>query len=269
MNDKKIEFSVYNEHELKIVISKLNTSQLGSLGEYLFAHYFKKKTNENLKSVHKNRADFSYRDHKIDVGASSRINQEMHLTKIRNKDASVIFFKDYCFIVNNFPQFDCQIKYKEINKLFQDWKKDRTLYLEKENDLKYKKELKEIKDEIGSFFKRYNYSPRIIHRTVSSIFGLRESPHNLLSNKINNKNITIYIDFKDYKISIKNINFIIAFPDSLENELPLQKRIALKGGSNITQKVDLQEIILIKHKCYFKNIQELKSNYFKNYPESI
>ncbi len=73
------------------------------------------------------------------------------------------------------------------------------------------------------------------------------------------------IDFYDYRLTRDNIRFILAFPQSREDQLPIlaSARLKTKGP-----KIDLQRVLEAKHDCYFESIDDLKKNFLKRYPRN-
>jgi len=56
--------------------------------------------------------------------------------------------------------------------------------------------------------------------------------------------------------------------DTKHDDIPRQNNIALKSGIDGSEKIDLIQIVPNKHKCYFKNIQELEAEFFIRYKSS-
>jgi len=69
------------------------------------------------------------------------------------------------------------------------------------------------------------------------------------------------LDFNDFKRTLDNIRFIIAFPDKYSDELPRQAKLTLKSGRINLVKADLIKIIENNHRCFFRDINELLSDF--------
>ena len=250
---------------IKENIQKMNNPQFGSFGEYIFADYVVKILKKEIKKVHRDGVDFLFNNASIDVGASRKLALDSRKRrKIPGKDVYVIFYKDCCFI--EYPgNYEYKLKWPEIVRLYREWSKSREIKIPSKSQRSYNKEYTDIIKDINSFFTGNGYDTRIIYRTVSTRFGLNESPGNLLPKKEKELSISIYLDFYDFKRIESNIRFIIAFPDMLNYEIPRQKKISLKSGRSDFEKIDLTQIVPNKHKCYFDSLEQLKNDFFKRY----
>jgi hypothetical protein len=250
--------------DIKNSIKKLNNPQFGSFGEFIFKHYVVEKLNHELIKVHKDGIDFKLNGKKIDVGSSRRFNRKDKNKTIKNKDAYVLFYDEKCnIIIPNY--FDVELSWKKIELQFKRWSDGHVIKTSKSNAISYKNDYNKIKKKVIIFFNDKGFKTKIIYRTVSEKFGLRESPGNLYPKKIKDKFINIYIDFKNHVRKEENINFIIAFPDSGIKSIPLQKNISVRSGKKEIKKIDLISIEKTKHKCYFKNIHHLETQFLKRY----
>jgi len=250
---------------IKENIQKMNNPQFGSFGEYIFADYVVKILKKKIKKVHRDGVDFSFNDANIDVGASRKLTlTSKKRRKIPGKDVYVIFYKDCCFI--EYPEnFEYKLEWSGIIRLYRKWSECREIKIPSKSRISYKKAYTNIIKDIKLFFAENGYDTRIIYRTVSTKFGLNESPDNLLPKKEKERSISIYLDFYDFKRIKSNIRFIIAFPDMLNCEIPRQKKISLKSGRSDLDKIDLTQIVPNKHKCCFDNLEQLKNDFFKRY----
>ena len=119
-------------------------------------------------------------------------------------------------------------------------------------------EFKSIKLEIESFFKNYGKQVRALYRTSMDEFG--EPPINLIPKKIVNDRLVVFVNFKNKKVSLSNIEQIYTFTEAegqkMLNEHPIKSRL------NKTKiKINLKKI---PKKYKFKNIGELKKH-FQNF----
>ena len=250
--------------ETKKSIRKLNKPQFGSFGEYIFAHYVTKTLRKGLVKTHKDSSDFEYQGKKIDIGARRKLQKHFSFETIKNKDVFVFLYKDFCFL--SYPKnFEIKLSWNRIASLFSSWAKNHNLDLPTNSEVSFIKEYGEIEKFVSSFFSDNGCQSEIIYRTVSNKFGLRESPHNLLTKGIKKDRIRVYIDFNSHIKTIENINFIIAFPENAQKEIPRQKKVSIKSGKSDSQKIDLKTIKATKHRCYFENLEELKDHFFKRY----
>lgn len=245
---------------VKKELEKMNNALFGSFGEYIFAHYVLKILKKKLLSVHKDSIDFIFESTPVDVGSSRALNKPFTPKKITGKDVFVHFFSDCCSI--NYPEhFVQKLEWQEIAVLFPLWRKDHLIKTEKAPGRSYTKEYNEIKSGLSSYFAEKGYKARIIYRTVSRGFGLGESPDNLLPKIMDNSSITIYLDFNNFKRTWDNIRFIIAFPDKYSDELPRQEKVTIKSGKANLVKADLIKIMESNHRCFFRDIEELNSEF--------
>jgi len=250
---------------IKKIIKKLNNPQFGSFGEYVFADYATNILEYEVKKIHRDGIDFSINNVGVDVGASRKLDINYSgRKKIPKKDVYVFFYKDYCFI--DYPNnFEAKLNWHSILEQYEKWHKSRTINLPSEDKISYEKEYNNIVFKIKSFFNSKGYCTRIIYRTVSHIFGLRESPDNLLPKNKKSHAVSVYLDFNDSKRVESNIRFIIAFVDTELDDIPKQSSIALKSKRDNAEKIDLIQIVPNKHKCYFKNIKMLETEFFMRY----
>jgi hypothetical protein len=114
-----------------------------------------------------------------------------------------------------------------------------------------------IRDEIVTFFKmKYGLNARVIYRTIQKGFG-KESPDNLAPKLISPENITVYIDFRDKRISLDNINRVIAFPDERSKKFPTIKKPSLH-----LEKIDVDALDQIYK---FTDIEDLLNSFPKRF----
>jgi len=250
---------------IKEIVRKLNNPQFGSFGEYIFADYATNALKYNVKKIHRDGVDFSINNIRVDVGASRKLEINYKgKKKIPKKDVFVFFYNDCCFI--DYPDnFEVKLNWSYILEQYEKWSKSRIINIPTEEKVSYKREYDNITVQIKSFFSLKGYGARIIYRTVSHTFGLRESPDNLLPKDIKPYSVSVYLDFNDFKRMESNIRFIIAFIDTKHDDIPRQNNIALKSGRDNSEKIDLTQIVPNKHKCCFKNIQELEAEFFIRY----
>jgi len=250
---------------IKENIQKMNNPQFGSFGEYIFADYVVKILKKKIKKVHRDGVDFLFNNVNIDVGASRKLAlTSKKRRRIPGKDVYVVFYKDCCFI--EYPgNYEYKLRWSEVVRLYKKWSISREIKIPSKSQISYKKKYTDMTRDINSFFAENGYDTRIIYRTVSTKFGLNESPGNLLPKKEKERSISIYLDFYDFKRIESNIRFIIAFPDMLNCEIPRQKKISLKSGRSDSEKIDLTQIVPNKHKCYFDSLEQLKNDFFKRY----
>ncbi len=250
---------------IKENIQKMNNPQFGSFGEYIFADYVVKILKKKIKKVHRDGVDFLFNNVNIDVGASRKLAlTSKKRRRIPGKDVYVVFYKDCCFI--EYPgNYEYKLRWSEVVRLYKKWSISREIKIPSKSQISYKKKYTDMTRDINSFFAENGYDTRIIYRTVSTKFGLNESPGNLLPKKEKERSISIYLDFYDFKRIESNIRFIIAFPDMLNCEIPRQKKISLKSGRSDLEKIDLTQIVPNKHECYFDSLKQLKNDFFKRY----
>ena len=242
-------------------IRDLSPTHLGYFGEELFLYYASKVLKKEVLKVHREGKDFEIDGVRIDVGTRRPFTTRKNGKKISNKDAFVIFYADSCFI--DFPEhFSGEVQWGVISTLLADFKSRRRIKVKTVLEKSFDSEYEKLKLKIKNFFFEKGFKTNIIYRTVSGQFGLKESPGNLLLKKFNDDGIKIYIDFKDHQRTAENIKFIIAFPQSMENEIPFQKSVSLKS---IAPKIDLIELIQIKHRSYFTSLEDLTDNFFLKY----
>ena len=243
---------------IKENIQKMNNPQFGSFGEYIFADYVVKILKKKIKKVHRDGVDFLFNNVNIDVGASRKLAlTSKKRRRIPGKDVYVVFYKDCCFI--EYPgNYEYKLRWSEVVRLYKKWSISREIKIPSKSQISYKKKYTDMTRDINSFFAENGYDTRIIYRTVSTKFGLNESPDNLLPKKEKERSISIYLDFYDFKRIESNIRFIIAFPDMLNCEIPRQKKISLKSGRSDLEKIDLTQIVPNKHECYFDSLKQLK-----------
>jgi hypothetical protein len=250
---------------IKENIQKMNNPQFGSFGEYIFADYVVKILKKKIKKVHRDGVDFLFNNVNIDVGASRKLAlTSKKRRRIPGKDVYVVFYKDCCFI--EYPgNYEYKLRWSEVVRLYKKWSISREIKIPSKSQISYKKKYTDMTRDINSFFAENGYDTRIIYRTVSTKFGLNESPGNLLPKKEKERSISIYLDFYDFKRIESNIRFIIAFPDMLNCEIPRQRKISLKSGRSDLEKIDLTQIVPNKHECYFDSLKQLKNDFFKRY----
>jgi hypothetical protein len=253
--------------KIKKEITDLSRTHLGYFGEEVFIYYTKFILNKDIEKVHKEGKDFEIDGVKIDVGTRRPLSKKNIGRKIGNKDAFVFFYSECCYI--NYPnKFDGEIQWKKVAILLKDYKQKKKIKINAVKEKSFKAEYYELENKIKNYFKKNGCESNIIHRTVSGQFGLRESPGNLLLKKFKDDGIKVYIDFFDYQRTIENIKFIIAFPQTMEMEIPKQKKVSLKSGDSDVKKVDLIAIQNSNHRCYFKNYKDLTKNFFLRYKKN-
>ena len=243
-------------------IQNLNSPQLGSFGELIFARHVTDVLHESIEKVHRDGVDLFFRGANIDVGARRKLNVKYARNeKIAGKDAFVIFYRDCCKI--NYPSnFESALDWDCVVSAFEEWSASRIIKIPSQAKQSYTKEYAEIKSNLIKYFADKKIDARVLYRTVSGKFGLGESPDNLLPKKSAQSSVSIYIDFNDFKRITSNIRFIIAFPDDQHNDIPRQKTVSLKSGKKDLNKIDLTQIVPNKHRCYFESIEELTSCFF-------
>lgn len=246
-------------------IQNLNSPQFGSFGEFIFAKHVTDVLHESIEKVHRDGVDFIFRGANIDIGAKRKLNAKyLRNEKIAGKDAFVVFYEDCCKI--NYPgNFEKVLSWAGVVSLFEEWSTSRIIKIPSQAKQSYSKEYAEIKSNIIKYFADKKIDVRVLYRTVSSKFGLRESPDNLLPKESAPSSVSVYIDFKNFERIAKNINFIIAFPDNKHNDIPRQKTVSIKSGKKDLHKIDLTQIVPNKHRCYFESIEELTSCFFKRF----
>lgn len=251
------------DNRIKRDIENLTPTHLGYFGEELFTYYVKSILKKEIYKLHKEGKDFQVDGVKIDVGTRRPLDNFRVNCKIYKKEAFVFFFSECCYI--DYPKhFSGKIKWKQVSLLLKNYKQSR-IKVDTIKKKPFTAEYTELANRIKLFFSKNGFESDIIYRTVSKRFGLRESPHNLLLKKFTGDGIKVYIDFNDYHRTIENIRFIISFPQSLEEEIPKQKRVSLKSGNSEVNKVDLIAIKKNKHRCYFTNLEDLMKYYFVRY----
>jgi hypothetical protein len=247
--------------KIKKEISELSPTHLGYFGEELFLYYAKEVLKKEVLKVHREGKDFEIDGVRIDVGTRRPFTTKKIGKKISKKDAFVLFYTDCCLI--DFPKhFSGEVQWEVISTLLADFKSRRRIKVKTVLEKSFNSEYEKLKFKIKNFFIEKGFKTNIIYRTVSGQFGLKESPGNLLIKKFNDDGIKIYIDFKDHQRTAENIKFIIAFPQSMENEMPYQKSVSLKSS---VPKIDLIELIQIKHRSYFTSLEDLTNNFFLKY----
>lgn len=251
--------------KIKKEIRELSPTHLGYFGEELFLYYASKVLKKEVLKVHREGKDFEIASVRIDVGTRRPFTTIKTGKKISNKDAFVIFYADSCFI--DFPEhFSGEVQWGVISTLLADFKSRRRIKVKTVLEKSFNSEYEKLKLKINNFFFEKGFKTNIIYRTVSGQFGLKESPGNLLLKKFADDGIKIYIDFKDHQRTEENIKFIIAFPQSLENEMPFQKSISLKSSS---PKIDLIQLIETKHRSYYTSLEDLTESFFLKYNELV
>jgi hypothetical protein len=250
--------------ELKSKIENLNNAQFGSFGEFVFAYHAVEKLGKTLTTLHRDGFDFIYEDIKIDVGASRRFNSKNRTKTIPKKDVFVFFWESHCDII--FPNyFDAQLEWDLIDTLFENWSKNHKVKTKQSEVRSYSLEYREIRTRIEEYFQNSGFEAKVIYRTVSAKFGYAESPDNLYPTKINVNRVNVYVDFRSLRREEDNINFIIAFPDTELDCLPLQSNVTLKSGKSFLKKVDLVVVRDTNHKCLFLDLLELENQFFLRY----
>jgi hypothetical protein len=249
--------------ELKNVIASLNRARLGSLGERIFEDYTAHKLGREVRPLHREGADFVYLGKKVDVGTTTKyLKDAPRDVTIRNKDIAVVFFASGCCI--NIPgERRHKLSWSYIKRVYNQWLHNHRKFTAPTSPSKYTASLAALKQEITAFFGSKGYKSRIIYRSASKSFGYRESPGNLLKPRFKEDGVKVYIDFKDYKLTRENVDFIVAFPQSSESKIPVSKVVRLRVGH---AKVDLEAIIAKPHKCLFTGVENLKKEFFRRYP---
>jgi hypothetical protein len=253
--------------KIKKEITDLSPTHLGYFGEEVFIYYTKFILNKDIEKVHKEGKDFEIDGVKIDVGTRRPLSKKKIGRKISKKDAFVFFYLECCYI--DYPnKFFGEIQWEKVAILLKDYKQKKKIKINAIKEKSFKSEYYQLESKIKNYFSKNGCESNIIHRTVSGQFGLRESPGNLLLKKFKDDGIKVYIDFFDFRRTIENINFIIAFPESMEMEIPKQKKVSLKSGDSDVKKVDLVEIQNVNHRCYFVNYEDLTKNFFMRYKKN-
>jgi hypothetical protein len=239
-------------------IRKLNNSQFGSFGEYIFEYLH---SEHGIERKHSENTDFILNGRSIDV-KSARFFTEIRTTpkkynrgKIDSVDFAYIQFYANFVICSVQRQVLFQLEYSFIEKLFLEWqgkRKARVISSVPKISSKFKTNLTNIKECISKHFISLGLESRIIYRTNQYKFG-KESPGNLLPNKIKSGSVTIFLNFKSHEISESNINEIIAFRDT--NSYGFCK---LKAPKLHIPKVDLNQL---STDYKFKTLNELFANF--------
>lgn len=243
---------------LKII--ELNNTRLGSFGEYIFLHINKNILNKTIEKKHSQRTDFMVNNKAVDVKTTKKniTKDNLSLKLYRGDRVNNILYSQVEFLKSNVrisieEEILYNINYPEVEKLYNQWIKKIGISVNVNNDSEYKTKIQLIKGKIRTIFNTKGYSTRIIYRTNQNSFGA-ESPDNLKPKIIKEKNITIFLDFKDFNISEKNINMIYVFKDKESNNLPLLDKPKLHK-----EKVNLYKL---DEKYKFKNIHELENYSF-------
>ena len=240
-------------------IMELNNAQIGSLGEYIFEQISIIK-GENIFRKHSEQTDFIVKNERIDVKTFRKITTEFKKIyrysgkRVDNiKYIVVCFYSDFV-IISESENILSKLTLKEVNIIYEKWKKN---YKKgKKQTLKSDKtEFIKVKMKITKLLLEYGVNARVIYRTNQEAFG-NESPENLIPKIVKENNYTIFINYKNYDLSEKNIKEIIAFRDSegVKFETISKHRLHIS-------KIDIDKI---DKKYRFKSIDDFIANFKKN-----
>ena len=247
-------------------LNNLNNAQRGSLGEFIF---YQESIKQGLKieSLHEQRVDFIINGTiQIDVKTSFTTKKaEMERTSIGIysahrydgiKYALVELFSDGMRISIDGTIFS-EINLDLLKNYWESWNKNKTATKPDQHKKSNKSDFILIQEEVIKYFReRYNLNARVIYRTVQGGFG-KESPDNLAPKLISPRNITVFIDFKDKRISLNNINKIIAFPDECSSGFPRIKKPTLH-----LEKIDIDAMDQVYK---FTDTKDLFTNFPKRF----
>ena len=247
-------------------LMKLNNARRGSLGEYIFWKECLKQ-GVGVKSFHEQRIDFIINEtSNVDVKASfskhkSFLNDNPIGTYSGKRYSGIQYalvqlFSDGMRISIDRVLFS-EITLDQVKSYWEAWDNDKTDYNPKQHHKNNRYAFSLIRNEIVTYFKtEFALNARVIYRTVQSGFG-KESPDNLAPKSISSQNITVFIDFRDQRISLDNINRIIAFPDERS-----KKFLTIKKPSLHLEKIDIDALDQIYK---FTDVEDLLINFPKRF----
>jgi hypothetical protein len=202
---------------MKIIesISRLNNANFGSFGEYIFEY---QNSSQKIERKHSESIDFVLNGKNIDVKSIRRFKEgrttpkKYSGRKLNNIEYAYTQFYSNIVICSIEGEVQFTLDYPHIEKLFKKWcsRSEAIAPPAKKMSNEYKDNLNNIKGLISKFFLNLKLKPRIIYRTCQKGFG-KESPGNLIPIIKEDNSVTVYIIFKDHKISENNIEQIIFF----------------------------------------------------------
>lgn len=255
-----------NNEELFNSLRNLNNAKVGSLGEFIFYHESLKQ-GLKIDSLHEQRIDFVINGTiHIDVKTSFKTEgAELYNSPIGMysahryegiKYALVELFSDGIRISIDGSLFS-EINLDEVKNYWESWNKNKTERKSQQHQKSNQSTFKPIRDGIIKFFEEnHALSARVIYRTVQQGFG-KESPDNLAPKLVSPRSVTIFIDFKDKRISLDNINRIIAFPDVCSTTFPMIKKPTLH-----LEKIDLDAL---DQMYKFRDVEDLYTNFQRRF----
>ena len=224
-------------------------SQLGSLGEALF-HDYALAQGMKIIPLHSARADFLLDGRRVDVKTSRKLLEKTYKGRriiIRHRVpeteyASVQFHEGGCQIhLEDHPLTN--LSWGKVQDVFAKWLAGHFGKIHRE---KLQPSNKVCASLIGSIHEAFTkiglQKPYILYRTV--MFD-NESPHNLLpSQRAEEKKLgwTVFLVCRSAPVTEKNLDYLIAFPDSVDPTLPRQEILRTSKHIENLQKADLRRI---------------------------
>lgn len=264
-------------------IKELNTSQLGSLGEHLAGLYFS-DNNYTFETVHRDLADFTVEGELIDVKTTKKYidknfdpntNVLPYKGKRLRPDVTylhVLFFKDK-IIISDDTSILTSYSIERFNTFLQTYEK-RLPSKDAAESRVLKDNWNKLKGDISDWFlEKTGKRVRCLYRGPAD-WGKQPPDNSYPTDKISKTfSGQVFVQFKGGKKRPEDIKFIIAFPFSHINLLPIglvPKRVAVKG---IDRTIDIYRIYAEKKKYknyYYTDIKDLKKYYLKRFPmESV
>ena len=234
-------------------IKKLNNPRFGSFGEFIFES---QNSTQKIERKHSENVDFILNGKNIDVKSTRCFNKKgippkkYNGQKLNNIEYAYIQFYSDTVICSIGEVVVFKLSYSQIETFYKTWLSDRkqSLPIAKKISKEYQKNLKILKDSILNLYSELGLKARIIYRTNQNKFG-KESPGNLIPKIQRENSVTVFLSFKDYRISENNLDQIIAFNDTEAYKFPLIKNPKLHEP-----KVDLE---LLDNKYKFKTLNSL------------
>ncbi len=251
--------------EVMSFISNANMSQLGSLGEAIFQQFCANQ-NYALFSLHVGRADFLVNGNRVDVKTSRKnLNNILNEPRLRVRNTVpdteyyTVEFNISGALISDTRTPLTSFNWIQLDVIYQSWKlgKFGASHTPKVSvtDKICKTLLMRIKDCFTSIGLN---PPYILYRTI--MFE-NESPDNLLPSQRSIKGRlgwTVFIVCHTAPANESTLQYIIAFPDEADRELPRLSKFGTSKHIKDLQKADLSRM---PEKYKFRSLNELLSHF--------
>jgi hypothetical protein len=237
----------------------LNNAQRGSFGEFIFARLAATR-GMSVAKQHRDRADFLVDDTPVDVKTTIRGLTSTNMPPLRPFHGRRVGGVSYAVVefvaegarVSRDGVLMSVLSWEDLVGLWDEWRSQPRANNGSRRKAASAPALSALRDELTSFFAALGLTCRVLYRTCQAEFG-NEAPANLIPSVMRPRHVTVYLDFRDSRISRANLRRVIAFPDERCASLP-----STPNGRLHLEKVDLDSL---PSDVVFSNLDDLMTRF--------